>query len=232
MTDSTSRGGRRGTLIAAAASAVLCVVGVGAVTLGARGTDGPPTPTVAAPSISVPAPDAAPAPMAPSPRNSTTPRFGRFLPASRPTVLDIPSIGVHSAAFVDLDVTADGTISVPGTADEVGFYVGGPTPGQLGPAVIAAHVDSTQGPGVFYRLGAIKVGASIRVSRADGSVLRFVVDKVALYPKDRFPTDQVYRSTFDRAEIRLVTCGGTFDKVRHYLDNVVVFGHLFGDEKP
>jgi sortase (surface protein transpeptidase) len=92
--------------------------------------------------------------------------------------------------------------------------------------VIAAHVDSTKGPGVFYRLGAVKAGATVQVSRSDGSVLRFVVDKVALYPKDAFPTDEVYRGGFDRAEIRLVTCGGTFDKVRHYLDNVVVFGHL------
>jgi sortase (surface protein transpeptidase) len=159
-------------------------------------------------------------------RSTSAPSFGPFLAASRPTVIDIPSIGVHSSTFVDLGVTADGTIAVPGTADEVGFYVGGPTPGQLGPAVIAAHVDSTKGPGVFYRLGAVKVGATVRVSRADGSVLRFVVDKVALYPKDAFPTEAVYRGGFDRAEIRLVTCGGTFDKVRHYLDNVVVFGHL------
>ncbi len=232
MTGSTSTGGRRGTLVAAATSVVLAVVGVGTVTLGVRGSEGPPAPTGSTPSSSTATSMPAPAALAPTASANTAPRFGRFLPASRPTVLDIPSIGVHSSAFVDLDVTPDGTMSVPATADQVGFYVGGPTPGQLGPAVIAAHVDSIQGPGVFYRLGAVEVGASVRVSRADGSVLRFVVDKVALYPKDRFPTEQVYRGTFDRAEIRLVTCGGTFDKVRHYLDNVVVFGHLLGIAKP
>ena len=153
-------------------------------------------------------------------------RIGAFLPASRPTRIDILSIGVASTSFVDLGVAADGTITVPGSADEVGFYTGGPTPGQLGPAVIAAHVDSRQGPGVFYRLGAVKAGDTVKIGRADGSTTTFRVDKVAAYPKDRFPTEEVYRGNFTQSEIRLVTCGGTFDKVRHYLDNVVVFAHL------
>ena len=146
--------------------------------------------------------------------------------ASAPTRIEIPSIGVTSGTFVDLGIAADGTISVPGTADEVGFYTGGPTPGQLGPAVLAAHVDSTKGPGIFYRLGAVKAGDQVKIGRADGSTATFIVDKVASYPKDQFPTEEVYRGGFDRSEIRLVTCGGTFDKVKHYLDNVIVFAHL------
>jgi len=152
--------------------------------------------------------------------------FGPFLPASAPTALDIPSIGVHSSRFVDLKVARDGTLEVPGRADEVGFYTGGPTPGQLGPAVLGAHVDSKKGPGIFYQLGAIKPGAKVHLTRQDGIVATFVVDKVAVYPKDRFPTDQVYHGDFTKSEIRLVTCGGTFDPVEHYLDNVIVFGHL------
>ncbi len=99
-------------------------------------------------------------------------------------------------------------------------------PGQLGPAVLAAHVASRQGPGVFYRLGAVKAGDRVTVTRADGSKITFVVDKVASYPKDQFPTEAVYRGDFRQSELRLVTCGGTFDKVKHYLDNVVVFAHL------
>ena len=92
--------------------------------------------------------------------------------------------------------------------------------------VLAAHVDSKQGPGVFYRLGSVKVGDTVTVSRADGRTLTYAVDKVATYPKDAFPTDAVYHGSFTQSEIRLVTCGGPFDKVKHYLDNVVVFGHL------
>jgi len=156
------------------------------------------------------------------------PDFGPFLPASAPSVLDIPSIRVRSARFVDLKVASDGTLEVPGTADEVGFYTGGPAPGQLGPAVLGAHVDSSKGPGIFYRLGEVKPGAKVHITREDGIVATFVVDKVTVYPKDRFPTEQVYRGDFTSSEIRLVTCGGTFDRVKHYLDNVVVFGQLAG----
>ena len=237
MTD--PHGGRRGVL-AAAATAVLAVVGVLALVLGLRGQDGPPQPEAAVPvgtSTSAPAtvtptttpgsPTVAPTTAPPTtPESTATNRIGPFLPASAPNRIEIPSIGVASTSFVDLGIAADGSITVPGSADEVGFYTGGPTPGQLGPAVLAAHVDSKQGPGVFYRLGAVKVGDVVKVGRADGSTTTFRVDKVATYPKDQFPTEEVYRGDFTRSEIRLVTCGGPFDTVKHYLDNVVVFAHL------
>ena len=120
----------------------------------------------------------------------------------------------------------DGTLAVPGSADEVGFYTGGPTPGQFGPAVLGAHVDSKKGPGIFYNLGSVKPGDKILVTREDKTRVTFVVDKVEVHPKNKFPTEAVYRSSFDKAEIRLVTCGGPFDRDKGYLDNVVVFGHL------
>lgn len=221
-------GGRRGALSIAAATVGLLLVGIIAIVLGFRGNEGPPAPpiSVAAADSARSGPDASTS--APSESQSPTApqRFGTFLPESMPTSIDIPSIGVHSASFVTLGIAADGTIEVPGTANEVGLYSGGPTPGQLGPAVLAAHVDSTTGPGIFYRLGAVRSGDTVRVTRADGSHLRFVVDKVGQYPKDKFPTELVYHGDFTTAQIRLITCGGTFDKVRHYLDNVVVFGHL------
>jgi sortase (surface protein transpeptidase) len=226
-----------------AATVALFLVGVLALVLGIRGSDGPPQPAAvaAAPSstsTAEPEPTPSSSPLAkPSaaPRAKTSPptkkkapqqRVGRLLPASEPVALDIPSIGVKSTNFVDLEVAKDGTLDVPGSADEVGFYTGGPTPGQFGPAVLGAHVDSTKGPGIFYNLGAVKPGAKIHIGRRDKSNITFIVDKVEVHPKNRFPTERVYRGDFDKAEIRLVTCGGTFDRVKHYLDNVIVFGHL------
>ena len=231
MNELSRTGGRRGAYSIAAATVVLLVVGIISIALGIRGYDGPPVPPIPAAAAAAAQPVTASvdaSKQSPSRRQSSTAttRFGAFLPASMPTGIDIPSIGVHSTSFVALGVAADGTIEVPGTADEVGLYAGGPTPGQLGPSVMAAHVDSTKGPGIFYRLGEIVPGDKVRVTRADGSRLTFVVDKVAQYPKDKFPTDLVYHGDFTTAQIRLVTCGGTFDKVKHYLDNVVVFGHL------
>lgn len=244
--DRNGKGGRRGSTYAAAATAVLVVIGVVLLVLGLRGQPGPPQPPAAPAAAaaasdpaapdqqSASAPSAATAATVSGSGGTTTPpagtapqaTIGPFLDASAPAGLDIPAIGVHSTNFVDLGIAADGTITVPGTADEVGFYTGGPTPGQLGPAVLAAHVDSTHGPGIFYRLGAVKPGNTVTVTRADGIKTTFVVDKVASYPKDQFPTDAVYRGDFTQSEIRLVTCGGTFDKVKHYLDNVIVFAHL------
>jgi sortase (surface protein transpeptidase) len=236
---------RRGTLGAAAVTVILILVGVTALVLGVRGTGGPPQPVAAAPRVTATQAEAPPSatpsvrpsavvtekPRAPQkPRAAEGPpvRFGKFLPASAPVSLEIPSIDLSSSNFVDLEVAKDGTLEVPGDADEVGLYENGPTPGQLGPAVLGAHVDSTKGPGVFYRLGAVKPGAKIHVTRQDKSRATFVVDKVKTYPKDDFPTEEVYYGDFDRSEIRLVTCGGPFDPVKHYLDNTIVFGHLVG----
>ncbi|GAB2773197.1 hypothetical protein GCM10027039_38130 [Terrabacter koreensis] len=245
--------GRRvtaGVAAAATASALLLVVAVVALVLGLRGSPSAPgaegTPPAAPPSGSAPATVGATASDSPAPSVSPgqggTRAAGRPgtsgaapagtlqggpLAASEPTLLEIPSIGVRSRTFVPLGVQPDGTISVPGTAQEVGLYDGGPTPGQLGSSVIAAHVDTPSGvPGVFYRLGAVKAGDVIEVTRRDRSHLVFTVDKVAAYEKSRFPTDLVYRSDFRRAEIRLVTCGGPTDSRNEYRDNVIVFGHL------
>lgn len=238
MVQGTRGGGRRGTVVAAAVTVALVLVGVVTLVLGLRGTDGPPQPVLADPvTSSASAAPSTTARPAPKPAASTSgsagtpapgPRIGRFLPASAPKVLDIPSVGIHSSDFVGLRVAKDGTLDVPGNADEVGLYADGPTPGQLGPAVLGAHVDSTKGPGIFYNLGAVKKGAKIHVTRQDRSRATFTVDKVGVYPKDDFPTEDVYYGDFTRSEIRLVTCGGTFDPVKHYLGNVVVFGHLAG----
>ncbi|KRF38080.1 hypothetical protein ASG96_16475 [Terrabacter sp. Soil810] len=116
---------------------------------------------------------------------------------------------MRSSHFVPLRVQRDGTISVPGTAQEVGIYDADPTPGQLGPSVLAAHVDTPSGvPGIFHELGRVKAGDVVTVSRREGSHLTFTVDRVAAYTKTQFPTDLVYKGDVTRAEIRLVTCGG------------------------
>jgi sortase (surface protein transpeptidase) len=141
--------------------------------------------------------------------------------------LDIVSIDVHTTKLVPLAYGKDGVLEVPRDFDRAGWFTPGPTPGQFGPAVIAGHVDSTTGPAVFYRLGELQPGATVAVGRQDGTTATFVVDRVERYPKDRFPTSKVYGNTTNRAELRLITCGGSFDQATgHYRDNVVVYAHL------
>ncbi|MEZ0579116.1 class F sortase [Nocardioides sp. MH1] len=156
---------------------------------------------------------------------SDQPSFGAFLPGSRPIGLSIPGIDVEASSIVPLDLASDGTIEVPQDPLLPGWFRPGPTPGQLGPAVIAGHVDSSDGPAVFYRLGDLRPGDRIKVSRADGSVATFIVDRVKSYAKATFPTRKVYGGT-SRAELRLITCGGTYDPDLGYLSNTVVFARL------
>jgi hypothetical protein len=67
---------------------------------------------------------------------------------------------------------------------------------------------------------------SIEVGRADGSVAVFRVDALEQYPKNRFPTAKVY-GNLHHAGLRLITCGGDFDRERgHYRDNIVVYASL------
>ena len=151
----------------------------------------------------------------------------RTLPRSRPLTLTIPSLGLDRSPLVELGKEPDGSLEVPSDYDTAGWFAPGPAPGQFGPAVLAGHVDSKDGPAVFYRLAELRPGAIVEVAREDGRVARFVVDKVERYAKDRFPTVAVYGDTTQRAELRLITCGGRFDaRTGHYTDNVVVFAHL------
>jgi sortase (surface protein transpeptidase) len=143
---------------------------------------------------------------------------------SVPVRLRIAAIAVDSG-LMKLGLRADGSLEVPPNGFPAGWYTGGPTPGELGPAVIAGHVD-WKGPGVFYRLRTLKPGDQVIVTRADGSEPVFRISKVAQYPKDQFPTQLVY-GDLDHAGLRLITCGGPFNSQSgHYEDNIVVFADL------
>jgi sortase (surface protein transpeptidase) len=130
------------------------------------------------------------------------------------------------SAIVDLGRNADGTVEVPSSFHVAGWYEYGVTPGQDGPAVFLGHVDSVSGPGIFYRLGALRPGDHVVVTRQDGRAVTFVITGVRQYSKIAFPTIDVYANT-TIPTIRLVTCGGAFDSAtRHYLSDIVAFGQL------
>jgi hypothetical protein len=238
MSTSTRFGDRRGT-IAAAVTALLLLVGGVLVAKALTGPGAPPqpdraqgtqatqdaAPTPGRSATSRPAGSSTPSPAAPS--STPGPDFGPIMGPSSPVSLVIPSIGVRTSGLVDLKVDRNGKLEAPTDFAKAGWYAAGPTPGEFGPAVIGAHVDSKSGPAVFYRLGSLKKGAEVSVLRRDGSTARFVVDRVARYSKADFPTATVYGDTKGRAELRLITCGGAFDQsTGHYVDNIVAFAHL------
>lgn len=148
----------------------------------------------------------------------------RHAPPSPPVALSIDAISVD-APVERVDVDRDGTLVPPSLrqAARVGWYERGPTPGETGNAVIVGHVDTADsGPAVFYLLGRLKPGDPVIVTRRDGSAVTFAVDGVHLYPKHAFPADLVYGPA-DRPQLRLVTCGGAFDRATStYAANTVI----------
>ncbi|WP_368866311.1 class F sortase [Rhodococcoides fascians] len=142
--------------------------------------------------------------------------------ASPPERIEIDAIGVDSDVM-DLGLLPDGAMEVPPGGFPAGWYTGSPVPGQLGPSIVAGHVDWAGSPGVFYRLRELEQGDDVSVTAEDGSTVRFVVSAVEQYPKDAFPTQKVY-GDLDHPGLRLITCGGQFDSdVASYEDNIVVY---------
>ncbi|MGC4888674.1 class F sortase [Micromonospora sp. DT227] len=189
---------------------VLVLVGVFAVGAGLGRTAGPFDWAEASAGSSV----AAPAP-------ATTPARK---PVGRPVRLSVPAIKVD-APVTPVGQARDGSVDVPPLTetDQTGWYNRGAVPGEPGRAIIVGHVDSKSGPAVFYRLRELKPGALIRVTRADRSVVSFTVDSVEYFDKAKLPAARVYGDS-GPAELRLITCGGTWLGGRTgYEDNVIVF---------
>jgi hypothetical protein len=153
---------------------------------------------------------------------------GPSLRRSLPVSVDIPAIGVNSK-LLRLGIGPGGTIQVPPLytrPNKAAWYKYSVTPGQIGTAVIEGHVDSYQGPAVFFRLGALRPGNSVDVTLADGITAVFRVTGVREYAKSRFPARSIYGAT-RYAALRLITCGGAFDyATRNYLGSTVVFASL------
>lgn len=144
-----------------------------------------------------------------------------------PERVRIPAIGVD-ADIIDLGLNPDQTMQVPTDFAQTGWFQYSPLPGRPGASVIAGHVDSTTGPAVFYRLRELAPGDRIEVEGGDGTVVTFEVDRVEQYAKADFPGHHVYASSGE-PELRLITCGGPFDRsTGHYLDNVVVYADRVG----
>ena len=138
-----------------------------------------------------------------------------------PTRLRITSLGVDQPLEV-LGLGPTGELKPPNSYEKPGWFGKGVVPGDAGPAVIAGHVDSTKGPAVFFELHTLRADDVIEVLRGDQWV-SFRVTGLQRYPKDEFPSERVYGPT-PFAELRLITCGGTFDRrARSYRDNIVVY---------
>jgi hypothetical protein len=145
------------------------------------------------------------------------------LASAEPTRVKIPRIGVDHR-LVAVGLHPDRTLVVPDDPHIAGWYTGRPKPGDTGPAIITGHNQWSGQLGVFWDLHRLGPGDVIEVHYDDASVVRFEIDRLEQHPKDAFPTQLVYGDT-ERAELRVITCGGHFDRDRRsHVDNVIAFG--------
>jgi hypothetical protein len=174
---------------------------------------------LAAALIQLPPPSGPPAHEAPPPALSVA----QPPPAApAPARLRIDSAGVDTA-LTGVPLSPGGVLVPPAGPAAAGWLTDGPAPGAPGPAVIAGHVDGPAGPAVFATLRNVGPGDPVLVTRADGSTVVFTVTRAVRYAKHAFPTREVYGPTVG-AELRLITCGGDFDRARgSYRDNLVVY---------
>lgn len=155
----------------------------------------------------------------------------RPLDRSQPLTLTIPALGIKTAVGT-LGLQPDHQVMVPTSSHVVDWYIDGPTPGQIGSAVILGHVDSYKGPGTFFYLKDLKSGNAITIKLADGDVVHFAVVKVVQYSKVAFP-DRLVFGSHGFQSLELVTCGGTFDhETGHYESNIVVFSRFVSSSSP
>lgn len=120
--------------------------------------------------------------------------------------------------------TRSGQMDVPRNVTEVAWYKHGPSPGQPGSAVLAAHVDlSDQGPGVFFNLNKLQPGDQVWVVYDDGTEASFTVSARQVYNKADLPVNAIF-SRSGPAVLTLITCGGGFsESAQSYDSNVVVY---------
>ncbi|KUN82270.1 class F sortase [Streptomyces griseoruber] len=165
------------------------------------------------------------------PADADLPPAATPLTSALPQRIDIPELGVQ-APVVARGLDAEGGIDPPpfDQAGVVGWYAAGAKPGAKGTALMVGHVDTETRPAVFYKLSTMRAGETIRVVRDDGRVAEFTVDQVEVVQRADFDARQAYGTRqADRAELRLITCGGTFDRAsRSYTANVIVSAYLTG----
>jgi Sortase domain len=197
------------------AAVTMLVIGAGIFTLGIRGEQH----ALAGPVASVAKAQFGDTALEPT-------KAGPLLAArSVPVTLSVPAISLN-VSLSSLGLNSDGTVQVPTDIQQPGWFRLGPTPGQAGSAVILGHVDSYQGPAVFFNLRTLVAGDQVNVTLADGAITHFDVTSVAMFTKTQFPDQQVY-APHSYSALQLVTCGGAFDSATgHYLSNIVVFTTL------
>lgn len=148
-----------------------------------------------------------------------------------PARIQIPSLDIDTGV-IPVGLLDNGEMEVPEETDVTGWYDRGVQPGEVGNSVIAGHVDSKEGPAIFFYLKDIEAGEEIIVTDENGVELTFEVKKKESYPTDESPIEKIFGPS-DKRNLNIITCTGSFDREQHlYPDRLVVYTELVSQEEP
>jgi len=150
------------------------------------------------------------------------------LPDDAPAEVSIPALGIE-APVESVGLLANGAMAVPQFVSDAGWLGSGPTPGSVGNAVIAGHLDGITGkPAAFWSLGRLRSGDAIIVTTTSGTQLRFAVVRIGRYDREAVPLVAVFGPSKE-ANLNVLTCAGPYLHDLHtYRDRLVVYTRLVG----
>jgi LPXTG-site transpeptidase (sortase) family protein len=133
-----------------------------------------------------------------------------------PVRLIIPAIAINAPVeWVATQPSGDLATPTQNPWEDVGWYNLGPHPGERGSAVIDGHLDRPGGyPAVFWRLRDLHVGDEVRVTNTTGKTLRFRVTRIALYPPQEAPIQDIFGNG-GGTYLNLITCAGDWIPSQH-----------------
>lgn len=141
---------------------------------------------------------------------------------SAPRRMLVPRLDLEMPV-VATGVREGGQMDLPEKPSEIGWYRYGSRPGDgTGSAVLAGHVDSRRyGVGPLAKLRKLREGDRV-VIQSEGGTQAYEVRQVVQISKRAVPLDEVFVRS-GPASLRIVTCGGPYDRSRGgYRDNLVV----------
>lgn len=153
---------------------------------------------------------------------------GEATGAADPVRVAVPDAGIAPAGVVPTHLGPGDAPVVPRDPARVGWYRHPARTGEHAPLVLLAHVNYGGRAGAFADLDRVTVGDEVVVTDADGSQHRYRVTALHWQHKVRFA--EIAAAVYAPApgpEIRLITCGGRFDRASgRYDSNLVVFAAL------
>jgi sortase A len=147
-----------------------------------------------------------------------------------PSRIKIPSLEIDTE-IIPVGLLENGEMAVPKETNIVGWYNKGVMPGAKGNSVVAGHVDSKEGPAIFFYLKNLEKGQEILISDKEGHTRKFVVREKKSYKNDEAPIEEIFGVSSKR-NLNLITCTGTFNHALHeYPDRLVVYTELVEEDE-